>query len=263
MPRLLRRQLVIPGIATLLALAVLLGLGTWQLQRKAWKEQLIATLNARLDAPPLPLPPPASWNNLAAADMEFRHVAFPATFLPVQGAHVYTTGSSLRGDVSGPGFWVFAPARDPDGAIVMVNRGFVPYGQENTLGGGSFPRSGTVNITGVLRWPEARGMFTPTDKPATNLWFVRDHLAIAAAKGVGPVAPFYVEQETPEPPGGLPRPGKVIPSLPNNHLQYAITWYGLAAVLVIVFLVWARSPASVARPMAISAEHAEHKDGMA
>jgi surfeit locus 1 family protein len=243
MERLTRRQLVIPAIATLVALAVLLGLGTWQLQRKAWKEQLIATLTARLDAPPIPLPPAANWDKLDAAEMEFRHVAFPATFLPTQGAHVYTTGSSLRGDVSGPGFWVFAPARVPDG-MVMVNRGFVPYGQENTLGGGSFPRSGLVNITGVMRWPEVRGMFTPTDKPATNLWFVRDHLAIAAAKGIGPVAPVYIEQETPQPPDGLPRPGKVIASLPNSHLQYALTWYGLALVLVVVFVVWARSSGS-------------------
>jgi len=236
-----RRPLLIPGIATLAALAVLIGLGTWQLERKAWKEHLIATLTERLNAPPTALPPRDTWDRLDPAEMEFRRVTFPATFVPVPGAHVYTPGSALRNDVSGPGYWVFAPARLADGSLVMVNRGFVPYGQENTLGGGSLAR-GTINIVGVMRWPEERGLFTPTDKPATNLWFLRDHLAIAAAKGIGPVAPFYIDQEAPQPPGGLPRPGRSTPSLPNNHLQYALTWYGLALVLVVVFLVWARNP---------------------
>jgi surfeit locus 1 family protein len=239
-----RRPLLVPGIATVLALIVLLGLGTWQLERKSWKEGLIATLTERLNAAPTPLPPRDTWDRLDAGEMEFRRVAFPATFLAVPEAHVYTAGSALRNDVSGPGYWVFAPARLADGSLLMVNRGFVPYGRENILGGGSRPPGGTINIVGVMRWPEARSLFTPDDKPATNLWFLRDHLAIAAAKGIGPVAPFYIDQEAPEPPGGLPRPGKATPNLTNNHLQYAITWYGLALVLVVMFVIWARSPVS-------------------
>ena len=83
-----------------------------------------------------------------------------------------------------------------------------------------------------MRWPEARHWFTPKDDPAQNLWFVRDPIAIAAAKGWGArVAPFYVEQERPVPPGGLPQPGKLVANLRNNHLQYAVTWFGLALVL--------------------------------
>ncbi len=92
-----------------------------------------------------------------------------------------------------------------------------------------------------MRWPDTRYWFTPNDDPAHNLWFSRDPVAIAAAKNVGPVAPFYVEQETPMPPGGLPQPGKLVVSLPDNHLQYAITWFGLAAVLAGVFISWALS----------------------
>jgi surfeit locus 1 family protein len=101
--------------------------------------------------------------------------------------------------------------------------------------------SGSIEIVGTLRWPDARSWFTPNDDPAKNIWFVRDPAAIAAGKSWGPVPPFYVEQEVPVPPGGLPAPGKLVPNLPNNHLQYAITWFGLAAVLAGVFAAFARS----------------------
>ncbi len=92
-----------------------------------------------------------------------------------------------------------------------------------------------------MRWPDTRYWFTPNDDPAHSLWYSRDPVAIAAAKDVGPVAPFYVEQEAPAPPGGLPQPGRLVVSLPDNHLQYAITWFGLAAVLAGVFISWALS----------------------
>src|SRR5947207_15846196 len=94
-------------------------------------------------------------------------------------------------------------------------------------------------MTGALRWPEQRGMFTPADAPQHNLWFLRDHLAIAAAKGWGEVAPFYVDQE--EPAGGLPRAGALSPSLRNDHLQYAITWYGLAMLVIGMGAAWVAS----------------------
>ena len=96
-------------------------------------------------------------------------------------------------------------------------------------------------MLGVVRWPEPRSYFTPNDDPARNLWFVRDHLAIAAAKGWGGVAPFYIELETPAPPGGWPRPGALKVNIRNEHLQYAITWYGLAGVLAVMFVLWLRS----------------------
>jgi cytochrome oxidase assembly protein ShyY1 len=100
---------------------------------------------------------------------------------------------------------------------------------------------GPLEIIGATRWPETPGAFTPQADAVHNLWFVRDHLEIAAAKGLGPVAPFYVEQEAPVPPGGLPRPGPLQVHLRNDHLQYALTWYGLALVLVVVFAAWVRA----------------------
>jgi len=91
------------------------------------------------------------------------------------------------------------------------------------------------DIVGALRWPEARGVFTPNDDLARNLWFVRDQLAMANEKGWGAVAPFYVEQEQPPAPDGLPQVGTLVPNLPNNHRQYELTWIGLAIVLAAVF----------------------------
>jgi surfeit locus 1 family protein len=223
----------------LAAFAVLIGLGVWQLERKAWKEALIDTLTRRLAAPPIELPPPERWNGLAQQDFEFRRVRFRADVLSEQEALVYTPGSAFRPDVSGQGYWVFAPARVADGVIV-IDRGFVPEGRQDPKARSEGQVSGTVDILGVLRWPETRGVFTPADDPARNLWFTRDPLAMAKARGWGPVAPFYVEQEAPVPPGGLPKPGALMVRLPNDHLGYAITWFGLALVLAGVFSVWAR-----------------------
>jgi len=101
--------------------------------------------------------------------------------------------------------------------------------------------AGRVPLVGVMRWPEPRGFFAPKDDLARNLWFVRDHLAMAGAKGWGDVAPFFVELETPSSYGNLPRYGRLKASLRNDHLQYALTWYGLAAVLAVVFGFWIRS----------------------
>jgi surfeit locus 1 family protein len=228
-------------IPTVILFAVLIALGTWQLQRKAWKEELIATLTERLAAPPSTLPPPATWRTLDRDDTEYRRVAFTATFDDAKEALVYAAASAFRPDVSGPGYWVFTPARLADGGVVMVNRGFVPQDLANPAARPGGHASGPIQITGTLRWPDARSWFSPGDDPAHNLWFLRDPASIAAAKGLQVVAPFYVEQEAPVPPGGWPQPGKLEVRLRNEHLQYVVTWYGLALVLAVVFAVWTRS----------------------
>lgn len=225
-------------VPALLALAVLVGLGTWQLQRKAWKEGLIALLTARLDAPPIALPAPATWPGLDSAG-EYRRVTFRATFDNADEALVYAAAAGFRPDVHGPGYWVFTPARLADGSRLIVNRGFVPEGRQDPKTRPQGEVSGPIDIVGTMRWPDPRHWFTPKDNPAQNLWFSRDPVAIAAAKGLASVAPFYVEQESPVPPGGLPQPGRLVVQLPNNHLQYAVTWFGLAGVLVVVFVSWA------------------------
>jgi surfeit locus 1 family protein len=227
-------------VPAMLAFAVLIALGTWQLERKTSKEGVIAALTQRLAAPPAPLPAPAAWPHLDQAGEEYRRVTFGATFDHAKEALVYGAASAFRPDVSGPGYWVFTPARLPDGAFVIVNRGFVPENRRNAAMRAAGQIAGPVAIVGAVRWPEQRTLFSPADDPQKNLWFVRDPLAIAAAKGIEPVAPFYVEQESPLPPGGLPQAGKLAVTLRNAHLQYAITWYGLALVLLVMFGVWAR-----------------------
>lgn len=230
-----RRGVLEPTIFAIVGLAILIGLGVWQLDRKVWKENLIAALTARLDRAPADLPPREAWASLTQQRDEFKRVGFPAEILPGQQALVYSAGSALRSDVKGPGYWVFAPARLAGGSSVIVNRGFVPLDRKDAAK--SVP-AGSIDIVGIMRWPETRGLFTPADDPKNNVWYLRDIAAMAAAKHWVNVAPFYIDQESPVPPGGLPKPGKMVVNLPDNHLQYAITWFGLALVLAGVYLVW-------------------------
>lgn len=228
------RRILVPGLVTLASLAILISLGVWQLQRKEWKETLIATLDAQLKAEPAPLPPASQWPALSPENSEFRRVTFHADAIPAAlPAYLYTGPSALRTDVKQPGYFVFAPARLPDGRTVVVNRGYVPLDRK------AGPASGPVEITGYIRWPEPPGWFVSPHDSKGDIWFVRDPVAMANVRGWGPVAPFYIDQDAPVPPGNGPKPGPLAVTLRNNHLGYAITWFGLAASLLAVFGAWA------------------------
>ena len=224
--------MLIPGAAALAALVVLFGLGTWQLERKAWKETLIATLDRRLNDAPAALPPPSEWTAMRPENSEFSRVRLRVEFPKAGDALVYTSGSAIRDDVKGAGYFVFSPARLPNGQQVVINRGFVPDRAYPAV-------AGAVDIVGALRWPEVGSAFVSDHDAAGDVWMVRDPAAMAQRKDWGAVAPFYVEQEAPVPPGGLPHPAPLKVHLRNDHLQYAVTWYGLAAVLVVMFAIWA------------------------
>lgn len=229
-------------VPAILVFALLIALGTWQIERKAWKENLIASLTERLAAPAKELPPQADWPKLDRARDEYSRVKFEATFDNGREAFVFAAPSAFRPDAEGPGYWVFTPARLNASGIVMVNRGFVPDGRQDPKSRSEGELAGPIEITGAMRWAGDRHWFTPNDNPAHNLWFTADTGSMAAVKGLESagnlVAPFYVEQEAPAPPGGLPQPGRLKVALPDNHLQYALTWYGLAAILAGVFGVW-------------------------
>jgi surfeit locus 1 family protein len=233
------RRLALPATLAAVGLAILIGLGLWQLERLAWKNALIATLETRLADAAQPLPPKDRWASLTPAQDEFRRVSFTARFLHDKEAAIFAGSSGLRPDVKGVGYWIVTPAQLADGSVVMVNRGFVPEEKRAPLSRPEGQTEGSATLIGVLRWPEQRGLFTPRDQPDHNLWFVRDHHAIAAARGLQNVAPFYVDLESPRPPGDLPRPGALQVALPNNHLQYALTWFALALALAAVFTTWA------------------------
>jgi surfeit locus 1 family protein len=225
-------------VLTIACVAILIGLGIWQLDRKVWKENLIATVTSRISQAPANLPPRDSWPRLEQDGNEFSRVTFPAEFLEGQEALVYTAGSPFRPDVKGPGYWVFAPAQLTGGSIVLVNRGFIPLDKKDPATRAAGNVRGSVDIVGVMRWPETRGLFTPADDPKTNVWYLRDLQAMAAEKKWAAPAPFYIDQEGPVPPGNLPLPAKIEVKLPDNHLQYAITWFGLALGLAGVYVVW-------------------------
>jgi surfeit locus 1 family protein len=232
------------GIFTLLTLALLIGLGVWQLQRRTEKHALIAQLTERLAAAPGALPSPAQWSTLTPARDEFRRVRFSATYEQHPDAMVYSSGSAIRDDVSGPGTWAFLPARLPGGETVVINTGFV----QNTMQDrGQQDRAvarlvtgAPVMLTGYIRFPESAGLLTPRENIAKRLWFTRDTHAIARALGWGEVAPFYIDLETPMPESGIPKPGPLEVHLKDDHLQYAITWFGLAGAVLIAFGVWWR-----------------------
>ena len=233
------------GIFTLVMVIAFVALGVWQLQRRVEKHALIAALTERLAAAPGALPPPSQWSALTPAADEFRRVSFTATYQPRLDAMVYSSGSAVRPDVSGPGTWAFLPARLADGETVAVNAGFVPNTmQDRGMQDRAVAQLITgepVALTGYLRFPEAAGMLTPPDNPDKRLWFTRDHLAMAQALGWGKVAPFYIDLETPMPASGIPKPGALEVHLKDDHMQYAITWFGLAGAVVIAFVVWLRA----------------------
>jgi cytochrome oxidase assembly protein ShyY1 len=237
------------GIFTLLMVAVFVGLGVWQLQRRVEKHALIAALTERLAAAPGALPQVSQWSALNPARDEFRRVRFTATYQSAPDAMVYSSGSSVREDISGPGTWAFLPARLPDGATVAINAGFVQNTmQDRAQEDRAVARLVTgepVTLTGYIRFPEAAGALTPPENMTKRLWFTRDHLAMARALGWGdggrPVAPFYIDLETPAPASGIPKPGPLEVHLKDDHLQYAITWFTLAGAVVIAFAVWWRA----------------------
>jgi cytochrome oxidase assembly protein ShyY1 len=233
------------GIFTLVMVAAFVGLGLWQLQRRVEKHALIAALTERLAAAPSPLPPPAQWGAMTPAADEFRRVRFTATYAPIPDAMVYSSGSAVRDDVSGPGTWAFLPARLPTGEIVAINAGFVPNTMQDRAQQDRAVKplvtDAPVALTGYIRFPESAGMLTPSENIAKRLWFTRDHLAMARALGWGEVAPFYIDLEQPVPASGIPKPGPLEVHLKDDHLQYAITWFALAGAVVIAFGVWLRT----------------------
>jgi surfeit locus 1 family protein len=227
-----RASLIWPAIFTFFAGAILISLGVWQLHRLAWKENLIAEIEARAHAAPQPLPAVADWPRLRPEDYEYRHVVAEGTF--ENGKEVLVFRSAKE-----PGYHVLTPLRLKSGGYVIVNRGFVPidHKEQSTRRVGQI--EGETKITGLLRRPEPRNFFTPADDPAAGQYFTSDPDAIARHFSLVPAAPFTIDADSTPVPGGWPRGGTTVLKLPNNHLSYALTWFGLALALLGVFVVFA------------------------
>ncbi len=230
--------LLAAAVASAIALAILISLGLWQLERKAWKEGLLAQIQARAYGEPGEIAPPSAWGSWRADVDEFRRVRVTGTFRHDLETLVHGLMPASRG-APAQGFYVFTPLERPDGTTLLINRGFVPTELKEPEKRAQAQVPGEVALTGLVRAPEARPQFVPPNDPARGAWFVRDVAEIARARGLDRVAPFYVDADATPNPGGWPRGGQANLTLPNNHLQYAFTWFGIAGTLVGVFGVFA------------------------
>jgi surfeit locus 1 family protein len=217
-----------PTLASLAAFLVLVGLGTWQVERLQWKESLIAERQARLAAPLEPLPSDAEdWRT-----WEFRRVQMSGAFR--HDLEQLFGASAIDGQL---GHHVLTPMLRRDGAALLVDRGWVPADKAHPAARRESQIGGPVEVTGIARYRAdgEPGWFTPDNQPQARLWFRYDLPEIEEAIGLE-LLPVVVEADASANAGGLPIGGRTRVELPNNHLQYAITWYGLAAVLVAMYL---------------------------
>jgi len=208
--------------ASLVAATVLLmALGVWQLHRRVWKLELIAEIEQRIHAPAVELPGPEAWPDITARNAAYRHVRAAGRWLPGRDTLVQAV------TVLGAGYWVMTPLQTETGFTVLVNRGFVATDDADPQ---PLPSTASeVTVTGLLRTSEPNGGFLHANDAAANRWYSRDVAAIAQARGLGDVAPYFIDAEAGPTKQG-PIGGLTVIRLPNNHLVYALTWFTLAAM---------------------------------
>jgi len=222
---------IVQAVLLLAVLAILLALGTWQVERLHWKEALLADIETRRAAPPVPL---ADIEAMAAAggDIEYRTVTVTGRFLNNKERHFFATYDGA------PGFYVYTPLQLADGRFVFINRGFVPYDNKEPEMRMQGQLTGEQSVTGLAR---ARlsgkpSFVVPDNDIAKNIFYWKDLDAMIASDGLpsDEALPFFIDADNTPNPKGMPIGGVTLIDLPNNHLQYALTWYGLAAALVAV-----------------------------
>ncbi|MFV0624881.1 SURF1 family protein [Sphingomonas sp. ac-8] len=211
------------GALLALILAALVALGVWQLERRSWKLALIAQVERRLDATPIAPPGPEAWPRIGE-DAVYTRIVARGRYRPDADSYVQASA------VLGAGYWVLTPL-DTGRFTLFVNRGFVPA----ELRGKAPAPSGPVTVEGLLRLSEPGGGFLRSNDPASGRWYSRDVAALAATHGVARPAPYFVDASGPR--QGWPRGGLTIVRFRNNHLSYALTWFGLAAGLVVMVIV--------------------------
>ncbi len=214
--------LLVAGVCVVL---VLTGLGIWQVQRRDWKLDLIEQVETRVKADPVAAPGPAEWPALTAATDAYRRVVVSGTFQNDRETLVQAVTER------GPGFWVLTPMVTDWGFTVLVNRGFVPSDKREAATRAAGQITGETALAGLLRMSEPGGAFLRANDPAGGRWYSRDVAAIAEARGLGPVAPYFVDADATENMGGLPIGGLTVIRFSNNHLVYALTWFAMAALL--------------------------------
>lgn len=228
------RRIVFPVLALAVLAVTFAALGQWQVRRLAWKEALVARVEAGLRAAPAPVDAvPAG--RLGA--WEYRRVALSGRYDP-HGA-VLVTGTSTLGS----GYWAMVPLAMVDGRTIYVNRGFVPMGSRPDAVRRALP-PGPIAVTGLLRLSEPAGTLLRANQPAQGRWYSRDVAAIAALHGIRAEPRFFIDAQAETPPAaGGPVPGLTVIAFPNNHLAYALTWFTLALMSVGgAIVLWRRRP---------------------
>lgn len=216
-----------PTLIAIPVLAVLVGLGTWQVQRLAWKTELIERIEARTEAAPVPLPAaiddPAAWD----------YVPVTVTGAFLHDREMFLGPRTLvEGGVTRTGAHLLTPLRREDGTTVLVDRGWVPPDRQDAATRPGSQPQGVVTVEGLARLPGGRATLQPDNRPDDRFWFWYDLTAMADAAGVDAVLPVIVQAGPAENPGGYPVGGRTVLQITNNHLGYAVTWYGLALTLV-------------------------------
>ncbi|KXG84373.1 SURF1 family protein [Agrobacterium bohemicum] len=205
----------------------LLALGTWQVNRLAWKRDLVAHVEERAQAAPVDISAPSEWPAMTdPSQYEYRRVKITGTYRHQDEVQVYTVTDL------GPGYWVLTPLQRADGTRVIVNRGFVPTNKRDPATRPQGEVEGNVEVIGLMRAPETGSLFLRANDPQNNRWYSRNIVQIAETKQIENAAPFYIDADATPNPGGLPIGGKTMLTFPNNHLSYAITWYILAGMVV-------------------------------
>jgi surfeit locus 1 family protein len=221
------------------ALAVLIGLGVWQVKRLHWKEELIAAIDARTKGEPISLDQAVALAK-EGRDASYYRVRVEGRFDNTKERYLFSQSISD----GTPGWHVITPFTTTQGVLVLVDRGFVPDQLKDSSTRASGEIEGTTTVTGIVRIPETQGLFTPNNEPEVNRWFWRDLNGMVISMfptATLDVPPFFIEAEKSEVPGAWPEGGQTRLSLPNNHLQYAITWFGLAAALIVIYAFYVRS----------------------
>lgn len=233
-----RPRLVFVLIMLTLA-AMLFALGVWQVMRLNQKDALIARMEQRINAPVQALPPAAEWGAFDPQIWDYRQVSFAGSFVPGKNILVFTNLSDPQGKFGGPGYWVMTPFALENGGYVLVNRGFVPEGQKGVFVSKPPEHQGFLHLEGIARVSETANAFTPGPDQANNVEWVRDVARLQAMLGpnVSPLLPIYVDLDKGAP-GALPQGGETSMTIPNRHLGYAITWFGLGTVALVLLGYW-------------------------
>jgi len=214
-------------------------LGFWQLERLGEKEALVATVAERANLPPEPLPPVDQWTGLDPTTLDFRPLSATGHFVPDQSVAVFTSLSEPRGRYTGAGYWLMVPFVLEGGGVLFVDRGFVPQDQIDAFRNDPATPAGTVTLTGIARRPERGGSFTPDPDRDGRVDWIRnpERLGSFVDPALGPVAPFYLDLPS-SGTGVLPQGGETVMEFPNRHLEYAVTWFGFAAIIPVLLGFW-------------------------